>query len=205
MAAEPGIQILGPLEIEQGNREGLNRTEGERLNAGLLAGGQGSAAVLKQAEGEGNGFSLAAFPETFLAAFVSHFNRHGDAPAGPRLGPLLEQAGFTAVDNRITAIHHWCPGGRSRLERFCAYLLQFISPELPALLAGATSPAEAGLIETGHDLQRVRQVLRLLNVEPVCPKLAHLGAKLPYPWPDGNSGILKIVFQVSDALQQLRD
>jgi hypothetical protein len=40
------------------------------LNAGLLAGGQGSAAVLKQAEGEGNGFSLAAFPETFLAAFL---------------------------------------------------------------------------------------------------------------------------------------
>jgi ubiquinone/menaquinone biosynthesis C-methylase UbiE len=89
--------------------------------------------------------------EAFLAAFVAHFNRHGDAHAGPRLGPLLEQAGFTAVDNRITAIHHWCPGGRSRLERFCAYLLQFISPELPALLAGATSPAEAGLINTGHD------------------------------------------------------
>jgi hypothetical protein len=37
------------------------------------------------------------------------------------------------------------------LECFCASLLQFISPELPALLAGAASPAGAGLINTGHD------------------------------------------------------
>lgn len=88
--------------------------------------------------------------DTFLAAFVAHFNRHGDAHAGPRLGPLLEQAGFTAVDNRITAIHHWCPSRRRELEGFCAYLLRFISPELPALLAAAETPSEARLIETGH-------------------------------------------------------
>jgi SAM-dependent methyltransferase len=89
--------------------------------------------------------------EVFLAAFVAHFNRHGDAHAGPRLGPLLEQAGFTAVNNRITAIHHWCPGQRAELERFCSYLLQFISPELPALLAEAESPAAAAGIREGHD------------------------------------------------------
>jgi len=89
--------------------------------------------------------------EAFLAAFVSHFNRHGDAHAGPRLGPLLEQAGFTAVDNRIVGLHHWCPGQQAELERFCAYLLQFISPELPALLAAAESFTEAALIEAGHD------------------------------------------------------
>jgi ubiquinone/menaquinone biosynthesis C-methylase UbiE len=88
---------------------------------------------------------------TFLAAFVAHFNRHGDAHAGPRLGPLLEQAGFTTVDNRIVGLHHWCPGRQAALARFCAYLLQFISPELPALLATAASPAAAALIETGHD------------------------------------------------------
>jgi ubiquinone/menaquinone biosynthesis C-methylase UbiE len=89
--------------------------------------------------------------EVFLAAFVAHFNRHGDAHAGPRLGPLLEQAGFTAVNNRITAIHHWCPGQRAELERFCSYLLQFISPERPALLAEAESPAAAEEIREGHD------------------------------------------------------
>jgi len=89
--------------------------------------------------------------EAFLASFVAHFNRHGDAHAGPRLGPLLEQAGFTAVDNRITAIHHWCPGQRAELERFCTYLLQFISPELPALLAAARSTTEAARISQGHD------------------------------------------------------
>jgi SAM-dependent methyltransferase len=89
--------------------------------------------------------------EAFLAAFVSHFNRHGDAHAGPRLGPLLEQAGFTAVDNRIVSLHHWCPSQRAELERFSTYLLQFISPELPALLAEAESPAAAEGIRQGHD------------------------------------------------------
>jgi len=88
--------------------------------------------------------------EAFLAAFVAHFHRHGDAHAGPRLGPLLEQAGFMAVDNRIVGLHHWCPSQRAELERFCAYLLQFISPELPALRAAAKTPVEAGLIEKGH-------------------------------------------------------
>jgi ubiquinone/menaquinone biosynthesis C-methylase UbiE len=88
---------------------------------------------------------------TFLAAFVAHFNRHGDAHAGPRLGPLLEQAGFTTVDNRIVGLHHWCPGRQAALARFCAYLLQFISPELPALLAEAESPAAAEGIREGHD------------------------------------------------------
>jgi ubiquinone/menaquinone biosynthesis C-methylase UbiE len=89
--------------------------------------------------------------EAFLAAFVSHFNRHGDAHAGPRLGPLLEQAGFMAVDNRIVGLHRWCPGQRAELERFSTYLLQFISPELPALLAEAESPAAAEGIREGHD------------------------------------------------------
>jgi len=88
--------------------------------------------------------------EAFLAAFVAHFHRHGDAHAGPRLGPLLEQAGFTAVDNRIVGLHHWCPSQRAELERFSTYLLQFISPELPALRAAAKTPVEAGLIEKGH-------------------------------------------------------
>lgn len=89
--------------------------------------------------------------EAFLAAFVAHFNRHGDAHAGPRLGPLLSQAGFNAVDNRMVGIHLWCPDRRQGLTRFIAYLLQFISPELPALLAAAANPAEATLISEGHE------------------------------------------------------
>jgi len=88
--------------------------------------------------------------EAFLAAFVDHFNRHGDAHVGPRLGPLLEQAGFTAVENRIEGIHLWCPSRRQELRRFCDYLLAFMLPELPALLAAAADPTEAGLIEQGQ-------------------------------------------------------
>ena len=72
-------------------------------------------------------------------------------PRRPAPGPLLEQAGFKAVNNQITAIHHWCPGQRAELECFCSYLLQFISPELPALLAEAESPAAAEGIREGHD------------------------------------------------------
>lgn len=88
--------------------------------------------------------------ETFLNGFIAHFNRHGDAHAGPRLAPLLEQAGFRGVDNRMLGLHLWCPGRRRPLERFCAYLLEFISPELPALLAAAGSPAQAERIAEGQ-------------------------------------------------------
>jgi len=51
VAAQPSVEVVRTLEVEQGNREGLERTQGEILDAGLLAGGQGAAAVLKQAEG----------------------------------------------------------------------------------------------------------------------------------------------------------
>jgi len=87
--------------------------------------------------------------ETFLAAFVAHFNRHGDAHAGPRLGPLLQQAGFSEVDNRIVGVHHWSPSQQEQVQDFCAYLLEFITPELPALLTAAPDAATAARIETG--------------------------------------------------------
>lgn len=89
--------------------------------------------------------------EAFLAAFVRHFNRHGDAHAGPRLGPLLEQAGFSAVTNTMVGIHLWCPARRERLKEFCAYLLGFIQPELPALLAANPSAESAARIEQGYE------------------------------------------------------
>lgn len=88
--------------------------------------------------------------EAFLAAFIAHFNRHGDAHAGPRLGPLLERCGFEAVDVRITGIHLWSPGRREELRRFGAYLLGFLTPELPALLAAADCAETAAMIKAGH-------------------------------------------------------
>ncbi|MCP9903517.1 methyltransferase domain-containing protein [Cyanobium sp. BA5m-21] len=87
--------------------------------------------------------------QALLTAFVAHFNRHGDAHAGPRLGPLLEQAGFTAVSNQMVGIHHWCPSGREQVHDFCTYLLGFIEPELPALLAAAPSAEVAARIALG--------------------------------------------------------
>lgn len=93
----------------------------------------------------------------FLEAFVAHFNRHGDAHAGMRLGPLLEQAGFVDVDNRMVGLHLWCPGRREELHRFARYLLGFLTPERPALLAAAAasdaashSPMQAERIAEGH-------------------------------------------------------
>ena len=87
--------------------------------------------------------------EAMVDAFVAHFNRHGDAHAGPRLGPLLEQAGFTAVGNQMVGIHAWCPSGREQVHHFCAYLLEFIHPELPALQAAAATADIAAHIALG--------------------------------------------------------
>jgi ubiquinone/menaquinone biosynthesis C-methylase UbiE len=87
--------------------------------------------------------------EALLQAFITHFNRHGDAHAGPQLGPWLEQSGFCEVSVEMVGIHHWCPSQRSAVEGFCSYLLEFIRPELPALMAAASSNAEAEAISTG--------------------------------------------------------
>ena len=94
--------------------------------------------------------------EALLLAFIGHFNRHGNAHAGPALGPWLEQAGFEAVTIEMAGIHHWCPSQRPQLQGFCNYLLEFIQPELGALLAAAANAAEARLIETG--LERFAQL-----------------------------------------------
>ncbi len=89
--------------------------------------------------------------ETLLAAFVAYFNCHGDAHAGPRLGPLLSQAGFRDVHVQMLGLHHWCPSQSQQLQEFCTYLLGFIGPELPALRAAATDAETAALIDTGAD------------------------------------------------------
>jgi hypothetical protein len=68
VVAEPGVEVFRSLEVEQGNQKGLKRSEGELLDAGLLAGGQDAEAVLEQAEGDANGFGLAAFLLALLKA-----------------------------------------------------------------------------------------------------------------------------------------
>ena len=88
--------------------------------------------------------------EALLRAFVAHFNRHGNAHAGPSLGPLLEEVGFSQVAVEMVGFHFWCTSRRAQLSDFCSYLLQFISPELPALEAAARSKADAALIRSGH-------------------------------------------------------
>ena len=73
MVDQPGVEVVRTLEVEQGNREGLERTERERLDAGLLAGGQDAAAELELAEGKGDGFGLAAFFLALLKALLTAF------------------------------------------------------------------------------------------------------------------------------------
>lgn len=87
--------------------------------------------------------------EALLGAFIHHFNRHGDAHAGPRLGPWLEQSGFRRVTVSMVGLHHWCPSQASQVARFCSYLLGFIAPELPALQEAASNRAEAAAITSG--------------------------------------------------------
>ena len=58
---QPGEQIAGPLEIEQGLGEGLQLGEWQGLDLGLLVWGEGAKAALQLAQGQSGGFFLAAF------------------------------------------------------------------------------------------------------------------------------------------------
>jgi ubiquinone/menaquinone biosynthesis C-methylase UbiE len=84
-----------------------------------------------------------------LRAFIAHFNRHGDAHVGPRLGPWLEHSGFHEVRIEMVGVHHWCPSQQNSVKGFCSYLLEFIRPELPALMAAASSRSEQEAIAAG--------------------------------------------------------
>ena len=74
------------MEVEQGNGEGLERTQGEILDAGLLAGGQGAEAVLKQAEGEGDGFGLPSQAKDLAVGDAAGEVVDGDPTHGADLG-----------------------------------------------------------------------------------------------------------------------
>lgn len=86
--------------------------------------------------------------EAFLAAFVRRFNAGGDAHLGPRLGTLLEQAGFANVDNRMHGMHLWCPSRSAELDALVTYLLDFMRPELAAMTADLAAP-QRSLVERG--------------------------------------------------------
>jgi ubiquinone/menaquinone biosynthesis C-methylase UbiE len=84
-----------------------------------------------------------------LDAYVARFDSVGDAHAGPRLGGLLERAGFADVAVRMVGIHHWCPSGAEQVESFVEYLLEFVRPEVPAMLALAGTPELRHLVSEG--------------------------------------------------------
>jgi hypothetical protein len=82
VATQPSVEVVRPLEVEQGVEKSFERAEPEGLDAGLLAGGQGAAAMPKQAEGDGSGFSLAAFLLTLLLTLL--VAQPKDLAVGPR-------------------------------------------------------------------------------------------------------------------------
>ena len=86
LPAEPGVEVCWSLEVDQGIGEGLQLSEGERLDAGLLAGGQGAAAELELAEGEGGGFGLAAQPKDLAVGHAAGEVVDGDPTHGADLG-----------------------------------------------------------------------------------------------------------------------
>jgi hypothetical protein len=63
---KPGTEICRPLEIEEGIGQSLQVSQGQGLDAGFLARGQGAAAAMKLAQGHGGGFLLTAFLTALL-------------------------------------------------------------------------------------------------------------------------------------------
>ena len=82
MATQPSVEVFWSLEVEQGVEKSFERAERQGLDAGLLAGGQGAAAMPKQAEGDGSGFSLSAFLLTLLLTLL--VAQVKDLAVGPR-------------------------------------------------------------------------------------------------------------------------
>lgn len=93
--------------------------------------------------------------DALLAAFVEHFNAHGDAHVGPRLAPLLDEAGFGATESRMHGLHFWNPSRRADLDAFTAYLLDFIRPELVPMAASHDAAAAGALAEGAARLSRL--------------------------------------------------
>ena len=131
-------------------------------------------------------------------AMFRHFQAHGEAHAGRRLGPLLVEAGFSAVTNRLVGAHFFVGSGDDSLARHTRYTADYIEPAIPEFIA------------MGYDEARLRRGLsHLLSIhndphswstgpgeerrrpQPPTPKEGGHGAKpdcdgevlgIPIPW-----------------------
>jgi len=121
VAAQPGVEVVSTLEVEKGVEKSFERTEGDGLNAGLLAGSQGAEAMPKQAEGDGSGFGLAAFlaaqPKDLAVHHAAREFVDGDPTHGADLGcgagaeALYRDSGDHIVDlgiQRRSRHPGWC-------------------------------------------------------------------------------------------------
>jgi len=80
-------------------------------------------------------------------AMFRHFQAHGQPHAGRRLGPLLVEAGFRAVSNRLVGAHYFTGSGDDSLARHTHYTADYIGPAIPELAA------------MGYDADRLRRGL----------------------------------------------
>lgn len=79
------------------------------------------------------------------AAMFRHFQLHGQAHAGRRLGPLLLDAGFRDVTNRLVGVHFFAAPGDGALERHTRYTADYLLPAIP------------DFVRLGFDEQRLRR------------------------------------------------
>ncbi len=70
-AAQPGVEIVWPLEVEQGIGQGLQLGEGQALNAGGAGRTERATAPLQQPQRKRRGLGLTAFLAAFLTAFLA--------------------------------------------------------------------------------------------------------------------------------------
>jgi len=86
-------------------------------------------------------------------AMFRHFQAHGEAHAGRRLGPLLVEAGFTDVRNRLVGAHFFVGSGDDSLSRHTRYTADYIAPVL------------GEFVRMGYDEARLRRGLaHLLSI-----------------------------------------
>ncbi len=70
---QPGGQIIGAVEIQQGQPQGLQLLQRQRLDAGGGGGVEGAAAVGELAQGHRGCLNSAALGFPFLLAFLAAF------------------------------------------------------------------------------------------------------------------------------------
>ena len=74
-------------------------------------------------------------------AMFRHFQAHGQAHAGRRLGTLLVEAGFTDVTSRLVGFHFFARPGCDALRRHTHYTADYIAPAIPEFVAAGADEA----------------------------------------------------------------